>query len=201
MSQRRFERDPVAEQATDTADAPRLHDTLAQLLNSISDSERHLLNRVVDGVPVEKIAADDRLPAQVVLDRLHSTLSRLWHPSRSANIRGWMHAVSDDELHGIMRQLQASVYRTDDIGQSELVWCDHHGWSDRLGRPVCQGCPCELRANALDLMRQSSSGRPGRPSKYCCNACRQRAYRRRRTDRHPDQTDYGPGLTDQVDKS
>ncbi|WP_157122206.1 hypothetical protein [Nocardia violaceofusca] len=169
----------MAEQATDVADAPRFHAALATVLDSISDSERQLITRVANGVPVEKIAADDKIPVQVVRVRLRSTVSRLWHPSRSGHIRGWMYDTSDDELHGIMRRLQETVLRAFDIGQPELVWCDHHGWTDRLGGPVCQGCPCETRVDPLDRIRQSSLGRP---SKYCCNACRQRAYRRRRAD-------------------
>ena len=60
------------------------------------------------------------------------------------------------------------------LGRRVKVFCDRHGWSPDLGlrgsSRTCELCPC--------FLLEDWTG--GRPSRYCSNACRQAAYRRRK---------------------
>jgi hypothetical protein len=61
--------------------------------------------------------------------------------------------------------------------EKPLVWCARHGWQDPEFHAVfnkivtCEECPCSFVLGDF------------RPRKYCTNACRQAAYRRRQLAR------------------
>lgn len=92
-------------------------------------------------------------------------MDKLRDPARSTVLEGYQDGLVPD----ILRH-----YRGPDPGH--LVHCDRHGWFERIppihDGPTCAQCPCSLFGGI---------GRIGRPAKYCSNACRQAAYRRRKT--------------------
>ncbi|WP_280357508.1 hypothetical protein [Nocardia otitidiscaviarum] len=57
-----------------------------------------------------------------------------------------------------------------------LIWCDSHGWLEPYSFGECAECPCRLPT----YFPNPSLDAGGRPRRYCSNACRQRAYRKRR---------------------
>ena len=82
-----------------------------------------------------------------------------------------------DDFVGVPEHVRSRVLGALDAEPRPLVHCDKHGWSDPgtdpHAEPVrCQGCP-----RALPPRRE------GRRRRYCSDACRQAAYRRRRTGR------------------
>ncbi|UAK31268.1 hypothetical protein K8O92_26090 [Nocardia asteroides] len=79
-----------------------------------------------------------------------------------------------DDLARTMAQIAQRVREN-----QPLIWCDLHGWLEPYGYGQCDECPCRLPTYSptpnLDI--------GGRPRRYCSNACRQRAYRRRLKNR------------------
>ncbi|WP_195063949.1 hypothetical protein [Nocardia nova] len=173
----------MEQHATDAADATLLNHALSVLMQDL-DGHADLIKCIANGMSVERIAADDGESVQEVKDRLRYVMSWIrrngirhtaWIEGRRIELREGLAAFEDirgDELHGITRRIGQAVLRIDE--QHERLWCDYHGWTDQLGRPTCQGCPCELVTVPF---------RPpmGRPRRTCSDACRQRTYRQRRS--------------------
>ncbi|WP_147265782.1 hypothetical protein [Nocardia puris] len=78
--------------------------------------------------------------------------------------------------------------------RAAVTWCEYHGYVPAFGRRPCEECPCEPASNfgggwadprfvAMADYRLVFPHHHGRRPKYCSNACRQRAYRRRRATR------------------
>lgn len=89
-------------------------------------------------------------------------MEKLRHESRSDVLRDFL---DNDHLPMLGDVKSAS-------GEGGLIYCQQHGWVERppLLRATCEFCSCAVDDN---------SQRTGRPQKYCSNACRQAAYRRR----------------------
>lgn len=87
-------------------------------------------------------------------------MEKLKHASRSAVLDGYL---DGDGLAAVYRHLGS-------LADRGLVRCPRHGWVDKPSAP-CLGCPCSVGGWNQDL---------GRPRRYCSDACRQAAYRRRR---------------------
>lgn len=180
MSRRRTRRSPVEERATDVADAARLNQVLTDLMQALPAYDSSLIRRIANGQSLEVIAAENKWTMKTARARFDSAMSAIVRHAildspQHGNIGDYEH-ISDAELHGVARQIELPVMSL--AGQPDVVWCDHHGLSERRKRPTCQGCPCEL---AIDPFAFRFSY--GRPRRYCSNACRQRAYRRRRAER------------------
>lgn len=92
-------------------------------------------------------------------------MDKLRKPARSAALKGYEDGLVPD----VLRHFRGP-------GLGHLVQCHRHGgWFARIPPiepPTCPECPCEAPRHF---------GRRGRPAKYCSNACRQAAYRRRRS--------------------
>jgi len=89
------------------------------------------------------------------------TISKLRHKSRSSVLRDYF----DDQPFPWDRELGGPAERG-------LTYCERHGWCDQLSSPTtCECCPCPVW----------NDGSIGRPAKYCSKACKQAAYRARRT--------------------
>lgn len=179
MTRRRRLVDRVEQRATDAADAGRYEAVIADLLASIDSRDADLVRRVMDGESLHGIARADQVAYAVVHHRFSAAVSRLRHPSRSL-LRPFDgdRPLNPDEIHGIVARLDRTI---ENSMRSTLTWCDHHGWTESLGFSRCGGCPCEIGGTADFGLLPSL----GRPRKYCCDACRQRAYRRRSTGQVP----------------
>ncbi|MEU2043803.1 hypothetical protein [Nocardia niwae] len=156
-----------------TADvAEKFNKRFAGLLETVSLSRAEIIRRVFIGTSLLRIAAEDGVSLLEVRGQFNAALSQLRHPSRAAGLR--THELDEDDFTQIVRQLTKNA----ESEELPLVWCEHHGWTDPQGRTQCPECNCELTTSAND---DAISGVEfGRPRRYCSNACRQRAYRRRR---------------------
>ena len=92
-------------------------------------------------------------------------ISRLRHPARSQVLRDYL----DEDIAQLPDHVRARI-----LGQAApapMAHCERHGWfRTSPARPTCGSCPCPLPAQWT-----------GRPASYCSPACRQAAYRRRKT--------------------
>jgi hypothetical protein len=97
-------------------------------------------------------------------------LSELRQPKRAQLLRNFV----TEDLPAIPAHIRARV--VDEVPHARpLIHCERHGWRDPGPGPdlspprTCAYCPCLV-----------GGGRwPGRPRKYCSDACRQAAYRAR----------------------
>jgi hypothetical protein len=65
-----------------------------------------------------------------------------------------------------------------------LVECEVHGWLEPFLWGACTECPCRVPNYG------ARRDRGGRPRLFCSDACRQRAYRRRKRDIQSSDTDH-----------
>jgi ParB-like chromosome segregation protein Spo0J len=150
---------------------------LAQVLSTLSERETRLLfyrYGLLDGRPrtFDEIARIFGLGRESVRRIESKAMSKLRHPYRSVPLRDFL-----DDFVEVPEHVRARLLGALDAEPQPLVHCDRHGWSDPgldpTAEPVrCQGCPCALAPH-----------REGRRRRYCSDACRQAAYRRRRTGR------------------
>ncbi|MCP2245171.1 Sigma-70, region 4 [Lentzea aerocolonigenes] len=124
---------------------------------------------LLDGRPrtldeIGRIYGIDRTRARFIESKV---MSKLRHPSRSMVLRDFL----DGEFVELPEPVRAELLGALNTEPGPLVHCDRHGWSES-GPDVsrCVGCPCALAAQQY-----------GRRRKYCSDACRQAAYRRRRS--------------------
>ncbi|WP_232852476.1 hypothetical protein [Nocardia acididurans] len=109
---------------------------------------------------------DEDHDRDAVVEHFQALLAALRAPTGAHSLhahRNWAHDHEFLELAG--QALKPFL----GINERPLIQCPHHGYTEPLGQPLCQACPCEL-----PLHRG-----PGRPARYCSPACRQRAARRR----------------------
>jgi hypothetical protein len=105
-----------------------------------------------------------------------AALSMLRRTAYSQRLREY---AAEEPSSRALRDLQSRLVRVHvhegpDPCKTSTEWlaCERHGWARRQDSedPVCPECPCVIREN----------DGPGRPQKYCSDACRQAAFRRRR---------------------
>ncbi|MEV0357748.1 hypothetical protein AB0H71_16985 [Nocardia sp. NPDC050697] len=85
----------------------------------------------------------------------------------------WLNGDEQPDLEDFARTMVKISQRAGE--RHRLVRCAAHGWQEPHLYGTCLECPC------LVPSYYSRAGRePGRTREYCSNACRQRAYRRRR---------------------
>lgn len=151
-------------------------DVYVRLLRSVLDtlSEREagvIMHRfgLLDGRPrtLDEIGRIYGISAARVGSIESTVMSKLRHPSRSDFLRDFL----DGEFVEIPGHVRAELMGALSTEPDPLVHCDRHGWSESGPHvPRCVGCPCVLVVHQY-----------GRLRKYCSDACRQAAYRRRRS--------------------
>ncbi|MFD4444549.1 hypothetical protein ACFWPK_32700 [Nocardia sp. NPDC058519] len=135
----------------------------------MTEREAKLISRLLDGQMLWEAAE------AAGLSDIEAELTLMW--TTSAYCGGHPidrnHDLKTDELHRILRLFNQAADR--DCADGKRRWCQFHlGWTESRGNP-CGGCPCDLQIDP--------AGGLGRPRRYCDNACRQWAYRRRTADR------------------
>lgn len=149
---------------------------LRRVLDTLSERESGvLLHRfgLLDGRPRthDEIGRIYGVHRERVRQIESAAMSRLRHPARATVLRDFM----DDEFVEISDDVRLRLRGSLDAEPPPLAHCDKHGWSDPGADPIaeplrCLECPCAL-----------AYGQSGRPRRYCSGACRQAAYRRRRS--------------------
>jgi hypothetical protein len=174
----------VEQQATDAADAPGFEKVLGEIMETISPARAEIIERVVkNGASLRQIANEHpSMTYERVRQQFSAARSTLRHPSRAMFLDRVIRDLTDDEIHGITKYLERITLRDADI--DPLIWCKYHGWTEPLEFPKCGGCPCEVPPDNFGQLAPL-----GRPRKYCSNACRQRAYRRRASSSRPPASD------------
>lgn len=169
MTRRHIHHNPVEQRTVYVMDAIKFGEVFADLLASIPEEDVQLIRLIADGASLRRAAEILGIPRWRARRRISAALSRMRHPSRRGAIRPYL----DEDIHQMLKYLERAAEH-EAVDPNPLTWCDHHGWTEPLGLPRCGACPCELAPSA--------SGLPefGRPRRYCSDACRQRAYRRRR---------------------
>ena len=98
------------------------------------------------------------------------TLAKLRHRSRSDVLEEY----ANGDLAPLTPEARARILGSDLKKPPPLVYCDRHGWSDPGQNPLrvstCAHCPCVLPQAVT-----------GRQRMYCSSACRQAAYRGRKS--------------------
>lgn len=126
---------------------------VSALMDTLSDVEAEVLFYIqVAGLSVPEVARRERLSEVEVFEHHSWALSRVRHPSRWGPMR-------DENL-------------TDASVSSEL-----RGWLRQVFEEASTSCSrCQRAIYPEQLLRRSG----GRPRRYCSNACKQAAYRKRR---------------------
>ncbi|MEU4314340.1 hypothetical protein [Nocardia sp. NPDC024068] len=179
MTRYRHRTNRVEQQATDAADAPGFDKFLRELIETLSPERAELVQRLKSGMSLRQIAdTQPNMTYERAQRQFYAVQSQLRHPSRAMLLDRVLRDLTDDEIHGITRHLERIALR--DADAAPLSWCKYHGWTEPLGFPQCGGCPCEVPPEIFGDLAPL-----GRPRKYCSNACRQRAYRRRVGSQQP----------------
>ncbi|MFE6157066.1 hypothetical protein [Streptomyces sp. NPDC057889] len=146
-------------------DGPRTDRTtlLAQTLRSLG-KERGIvfLAVVLYNATVDLIAEKLEMQPTRVVQLFSNAISALRHPSRSMALRDYAFGsedfdrtrLIDGELRALIREWQVAA----------------------MFEPICEQCETPLDIPWVAALQP----RPGRPRRYCSNACRQKAYRTRR---------------------
>jgi len=146
-----------------------VQDRLQAVLATLSERESGILRLrfgLLDGrrYALDEIAQVYGVSYERIRQLASKVMSKLRHPVRSKVLRDLL----DDEFV-IPDQVRAPAK------DYPLIFCDRHGWSESYpGMRQCGQCHCFV---ARDWT--------GRPRRYCSGACRQAAYRRRKTPRGP----------------
>lgn len=189
MSRHRSDRDPVSGRATDHATAKVFEDSFEAVLATLSRREAAVMRLLLTGASLELIAQVYELSTDRTRALLSHIVGKLRHPSRTAVIRDF---YEDAEFGRMM----ARYGRFSGVGElagvdSDVVWCEQHqDWGLRLGG--CEYCSCPLDRPLLDEVGElyGTAGRlvrkPGRPRKFCCDACKMRAHRQNEKHRGAD---------------
>ena len=99
-----------------------------------------------------------------------TVVSQLRHPSRSAVLQGFL----DGEQGRVPKHIRERLLGYAEDEQTR-AFCDRHGWTlEEFRAQVCKHCPCFMPYLGPPV---------GRPLLYCSDACRQAAYRRRKSAR------------------
>ncbi|WP_280489949.1 hypothetical protein [Nocardia carnea] len=171
MSRRhQLHRAPVEHKVATAAFAEEFNEKFLDLLQTVIPNRTELVRHLLNGVPLRRIAVMGNLTLGGARRWFSATVDQLMHPSRPDLLRAY--DLDEDDFAQILKRLTEIA----EIDDASLTWCDFHGWTECHGMPPCPACQCELPAPPdaffdLDF---------GRPRRYCSNACRQRAYRRRR---------------------
>lgn len=174
--------------AVDRSAADQLGAAIEEVLRTLSETRRQVLVDVlVNNLCVGDIAASRGVSRERVRAEFSAAVSALRHPSRSQLLGAHSGYASPANTgfagidHQVFRHILAgSVLGLDGV-TAVAVECDLHGWQQVISTAArCQGCPCELsRDHDFSSFGRELSG-SGRPRRYCSDACRQRAYRRRK---------------------
>lgn len=169
-------RDPTSRRGT----AELVLEHIASVLSTISPRERGVIEARF-GLRDGELRTSDEIGEVygVTRERIRQieqkVMDKLRHPSRSQSLRDLLgedlpHLPQHVRDRALGHPAQAALPRAD------LLFCARHGWQQndpRYRPPTCGGCPCPVRT------LYSPYG--GRPRRYCSPACRQGAYRQRRT--------------------
>ena len=169
--------------AVDRSTAGQLSVVMSKVMLTLSEPRRQVLvDVIVNNLSISEIAAKRGISKERIRSLFNGAVSALRHPSRSqwfaqSGLMGGADELGIDEQ--VLRHILAgSALGLDGIAVS-WVECDLHGWQQDISTAAkCHGCPCELPRDP-DAFGPALS-ESGRPRKYCCDACRQRAYRRRK---------------------
>ncbi|MFF3574982.1 sigma factor-like helix-turn-helix DNA-binding protein [Nocardia jiangxiensis] len=154
------------------SNAEFLVEQLGYVLETLSEREVEVIRPVFNGFSLSDVGKTFGISSDRVRHVHDKAMRKLRHPTRSEILRDYFaydtfHA--DDTLYEVLQHLDKSAFRRT-RQQTSLEWCDHHGWTELRGRPRCGSCSCELPPEEEMF---------GRYRRYCCNACKQRAYRQR----------------------
>lgn len=173
MTRHRVHSDKVEQRVAHKVDDIELRAEMAEVLKARWTSNGEAMTPEQLSVWIERMAHSPLGTSHVALQYLR-TLSHDMGVYRRTG------PAVEDLVHRLARiQIAFDVNQAADAGDPDLVWCESHGWTDLLGLPACAECPCEMPTGPM-----ADLDRIGRPRRYCSNACRQRAYRRRRRNRH-----------------
>lgn len=146
-----------------------LRELLHSVLDTLSEREATVIAMrfgLADGLPktldeVGKVYGVSRERIQQIENKV---MSLLRHKSRTTVLRDYLdneHYPTDwDELSSLS------------LAERGLIHCEKHGWCEMPSSrwTTCEYCPCPVFIE----------GGTGRPQRYCSDACKQVAYRRRR---------------------
>ncbi|WP_406360596.1 hypothetical protein OH782_42385 (plasmid) [Streptomyces sp. NBC_01544] len=118
-----------------------------------------ILAVVVYGASPAEVAQRMGISTSSATRMISTTLSAMRHPSRSQVLRDHFIDEGDDEL----------------VIDSDLRGLIRQWRIEENLVPRCATC---------DALLPPTTSWEGRPREYCSNACRQKAYRRRKTDAH-----------------
>ncbi|WP_181724198.1 sigma factor-like helix-turn-helix DNA-binding protein [Nocardia gipuzkoensis] len=167
MSRRRNFRGPASQQAIELVAAKILNEDLTSALGRLYEREAELVRLVFNGFSLNTAAQQFGISP----GRARQVFEKAMH-----KLRGSPFLYADETFYKVMRQVEDSGFRRTQQPTS-LEWCDRHGWTEIRGQPRCGSCSCAL---------PDEHGMLGRRRRYCCNACKQRAYRQRRAQRPAD---------------
>lgn len=173
--------------AVDRSTADQLGAAMSEVMRTLSETRRQILvDVIVNNLSASEIATKRGISKRQVRSEFNWGISSMRHPSRSqmlAGHTGLSGPMSADAGPAIDQQVLRHILAGSALGLDGITvnWteCDLHGWQQVLSTAAkCHGCPCEL-PRGPDAFGYALS-ESGRPRKYCCDACRQRAYRRRK---------------------
>ncbi|MEV6281067.1 hypothetical protein [Nocardia sp. NPDC051832] len=174
MSRRRHgrayaDRDPVMNSASDRVDGERFTAFFEVALARLPIVDALIVRQVMEGKPFSAIAMSNAMTEKSIRRSFAKALTDLENAFEADGLREYLH---DDFTRTL-----AQLHRQGGISTPQRVWCERHEkWCDqeKSERDRCAGCPCKVDRHPIDTG-------PGRPRRYCDKACKQAAYRRRRS--------------------
>ncbi|ANZ37190.1 hypothetical protein BBK82_15075 [Lentzea guizhouensis] len=174
MTRRRSSQfDPTGRRAEADEVVRRLHEVLGTL-SARESAVLRLRFGLENGQPAsyEAIGQIYGVPGERIRQIEVKSMSKLRRPERSRALYDYLR----DESFRVPEHVRRRVLDALGIQVAEprpLVFCERHGWSEPGSEArTCLACPCFVAA-----------AEEGRPRRYCSDACRQAAYRRRKSDR------------------